>query len=80
MREDWMKMVLRWLDTRFGCFRMTLPELEHIADQMVDDVFKGRNMSAATIEKLKIQAEQESKESFEKEEAKISGSVALSLV
>ncbi|XP_056008776.1 UPF0764 protein C16orf89 homolog isoform X2 [Ostrea edulis] len=76
MRRDWMEMTLRWLDTHFGCFRMTLPELEKLTDEMVNDVFKNRNISAATIKKYKIQAEQESKESFEKEQEKLLGSTS----
>lgn len=52
---------------------MTLPELEKLTDEMVNDVFKNRNISAATIKKYKIQAEQESKESFEKEQEKLLG-------
>ncbi|XP_061162327.1 UPF0764 protein C16orf89 homolog [Saccostrea echinata] len=69
MREDWMKMVLRWLDARVGCFRMTLDDLEQLTDQMVNDVYKNLNVSKATYEKAKLQAEQESKETYEKEEA-----------
>ena len=70
MREDWIKMTLRWLDTHYGCFRMTLADLEQLTDEMVNEIYEGRNVSKATVEKAKVAAEEESKESFEKEQAK----------
>lgn len=65
-----MAMTLRWLDTHYGCFRMTLDDLEQLTDEMVHDVYKGMNVSKDTIEKAKQLAEQESKESYEEQQEK----------